>query len=214
MNGTCGTLSIYCVSMGNIRLAALLIIFAAVFDFFDGFSARLLKSFSPLGKDLDSLADLVSFAVAPSFLIFSVLFMSVGWWAVISVLIVPASIYRLAKFNHDTNQVSSFIGLPTPANALFFIGASLYLFKHSAEISQGWVWFFLLVILLMSYLLVSPLPMYSFKMKRGQTLQLFMAISLVLLTLTALIFFQELGLVLAIIYYLLSSVVLSVIEKY
>ena len=118
---------------GNLLLAALLVILAAVFDFFDGFAARLMHAYSPIGKDLDSLADVVSFGVAPGMVVYWVLTQLapslpfgpanefVPYWA----FIIPAfSALRLAKFNIDERQTTSFIGLPVPAHALFWVGVA------------------------------------------------------------------------------------------
>ena len=174
-----GCLSIVSAFEGNLLLAAYLIIFASVFDFFDGFSARLLKAYSPMGKELDSLSDLVSFGVAPSVIVFHLLKDALGLESgegftggqvllVIPFLIALFSALRLAKFNIDTRQTTSFIGLPTPANALFIVGIVLGL-----NSSRGaWFEYFtnspvaiIAMVLVLSALLVSPIPMFSLKIK-------------------------------------------------
>lgn len=155
------------------QLALLFIILSAVFDFFDGMLARALNAHSIIGKDLDSLADDVSFGVAPSLIVFS-LFKEMHYPAAIdfiapyipytAFLISVFSALRLAKFNNDTRQTSSFIGLPVPANALFW--ASLVVGLHSWLISENChpVYLFVLVCLF-SWLLVSEIPMFSLKLK-------------------------------------------------
>ena len=155
------------------ELAITFIILSAVFDFFDGMLARLLNAKSPIGKDLDSLADDVSFGVAPSLIVFS-LFKEVQYPAFMEeikdffpymgFLISVFSALRLAKFNNDTRQTSSFIGLPVPANALFW--GALVVGAHSFLVSDSFnaVYLFLLVVLF-SYLLVSEIPMFSLKFK-------------------------------------------------
>ena len=130
--------------------AAVFIALAAIFDFLDGMLARLLKAYSPLGKELDSLADLISFGMAPALLVFSYLKLSTFWATgfladylpYTAFLIAVFSGLRLAKFNIDTRQTTSFIGLPVPANALFWVGTCFY-----------------------SGLLVSEIPMFSLKFK-------------------------------------------------
>lgn len=154
--------------------AAFFIILAAVFDFFDGMLARFLNARSPIGKDIDSLADDISFGLAPAMIVFS-LFKEVhypdfmtgiqAWFSYSAFLIAVFSALRLAKFNIDTRQTTSFIGMPTPANALFW--ASLAVGAHDTLISESYFNAFYLFILvcIMSGLLVSELPMFSLKFK-------------------------------------------------
>jgi CDP-diacylglycerol--serine O-phosphatidyltransferase len=148
--------------------AALFIALAAVFDFLDGFAARLLKAYSPMGKELDSLADVVSFGVAPGIMVYSFIAsqaMNMGsptWLAWFAFLIPVFSALRLAKFNLDERQSTSFLGLPTPANALFWafgIGSSFNFF-----LNYSFDPIILVVgILLFSALLVLEIPMFALK---------------------------------------------------
>jgi CDP-diacylglycerol--serine O-phosphatidyltransferase len=126
-----GCVSIKFALNGNLADATYFILIALVFDFFDGFAARLLNAHSLIGKDLDSLADMVSFGVAPSMLLYGLAshanfdnwaWGNPEWVGYLSFLIAIASAYRLAKFNNDTKQSYGFIGLPTPANALIVVG--------------------------------------------------------------------------------------------
>lgn len=130
-NLLCGCLAIIQATNGNLLWAAYLVGMAAVFDFFDGFAARLLKVSSPIGKDLDSLADMVTFGVVPGIVMFKMIRLGLrldkeGFdlieenpWITYIVFMIPIfSALRLAKFNHDTRQTEAFIGLPTPANAI------------------------------------------------------------------------------------------------
>lgn len=153
--------------------ALLFIILSAVFDFFDGMLARLLNAYSAIGKDLDSLADDVSFGAAPAFVVFS-LFKEMHYpagmeWAMpylpyAAFLIAVFSGLRLAKFNNDTRQTSSFVGLPVPANALFW--GSLVAGLHGFLISENFNPLYLVVlVMLLSWLLVSEIPMFSLKFK-------------------------------------------------
>lgn len=146
-----------------------------VCDFLDGFMARLLKAFSPLGKDLDSLSDAISFGVVPSVMLFKGLTAVDFFSPSVAFIIIPASVYRLAKFNHDERQTETFLGLPTPANALFLAGFSSFLVEnqelmHSLPrmIEYKVVAGYLLLLILLSYLLISEVPMFSLKsIKRG-----------------------------------------------
>ena len=136
---------------------------AAVFDFLDGFTARLLKAYSDMGKELDSLSDLVSFGLAPAFLVLNTL-TSYGvarGLCLTALIIAVAGALRLAKFNVDTRQTTSFIGLPIPANAIFWVGCLAWIDAHGFP---GY-WVMLALILLFSWLMVSEIPMFSLKFK-------------------------------------------------
>lgn len=166
LNLLCGCLAIYFAFHAQVDIACLLIVAGAVFDFFDGMTARLLKVSSPVGKELDSLADVVTFGIAPSVLCYT-LMVSSGWSAQVSLvafLMAAFSALRLAKFNVDERQTTSFIGLPTPANALFWIGM-VYL-CHIPVMS--WLhnpWILLFLMLGLSWMLISEIPMFSLKFK-------------------------------------------------
>ena len=170
-NSLAGAFAIYfALYHSDLKRAMIAILLAAVLDFFDGFAARLLKAFSPLGKDLDSLSDVVSFGVAPAVMMvvaLEAIHFATPW---VALLIVPASVYRLAKFNNDTRQSVTFIGLPTPANALFFGGLSYWILQLSTDLQALPIMIeykaypmYYLVILGMCYLLVSEVPMFSLK---------------------------------------------------
>lgn len=134
---------------------------AAVFDFCDGLSARLLHAYSPVGKELDSLSDLVSFGLAPAFLVMNSMqaYGASVWVSAIALFIAVMGALRLAKFNVDTRQATSFIGLPIPANAIFWIGALAWIDSHSYPgdiVMAG-------LIVAISLLMVSELRMFSLK---------------------------------------------------
>ncbi len=132
-NLLCGTFSIYFAVIGELNVAALLILAGAAFDLFDGLAARLLKVSGELGKQLDSLADVVTFGVSPGFIALALngVFEQPPQWGLSAVvvfipMVIPAfAAYRLAKFNIDTRQSESFIGLPTPAHAMFWLSIPL-----------------------------------------------------------------------------------------
>lgn len=168
-----GCIAIVAAYEGQFDFAAFFIVIGAIFDFFDGMSARLLNVPSPIGKELDSLADMVTFGVAPSMMVFTMLkdFMSpwIGpaltpYIPYLAFLIAVFSGLRLAKFNIDTRQTTSFIGLPTPANALFWIGIALGIESGIFHFMAN-MWILVALVLLFSYLLVAEIPMFSFKFK-------------------------------------------------
>ena len=176
-------------SLTGMQCAWIAIGVAAVADFLDGFMARLLKAYSPLGKELDSLCDLVSFGVAPAMMVYNI---AVGspdspcWLPWMSLLIPVAGALRLAKFNIDTRQTTSFIGLPIPANAIFWIGYTALAGADGTGIAALTSPYWLLpVIVLESWLMVSPLPMFSLKFTnyslRNNRLRYFLLLAAVIL---------------------------------
>ena len=156
---------------GEFSAALLAIIAAAIFDFFDGLSARALKAYSPMGKELDSLADMVSFGLAPAMILFNKLMEDAEnpnvIWLIAVLLTAVFSALRLAKFNIDTRQSENFIGLATPSNALLIASgiASLELYPGIDAAIMRHHYILPLCSLLLSYLLVSEIPMISFKFK-------------------------------------------------
>ncbi|MDO5036526.1 MAG: CDP-diacylglycerol--serine O-phosphatidyltransferase [Porphyromonas sp.] len=171
-NITSGTLSIYFAFTHSIELAVWLMLLAALFDLLDGWTARKLFVFSPLGKDIDSLCDVVSFGVAPAMMMAIALHQLGSPVALVAVLIAPSSAYRLAKFNNDVRQTTSFIGLPTPASAIFFAGLAAWIVQEQEMlmvlprmIEYKVHGLFVVLILGFSYLMISEVPMFSLKEK-------------------------------------------------
>lgn len=169
-----GCIATYNAFLGDIRMALLWIIVGAVFDFFDGMSARLLKVSSPIGKELDSLADDITFGFAPSSIIFyelsimeypSELLMLKPYLPYFAFVMAAYSALRLAKFNLDERQSLGFIGLPTPANALFwgalFVGAQNFM-----ESTAYMLPIVLLMICVSCWLLIAEVPMFALKFKQ------------------------------------------------
>lgn len=201
-----GCIAIYYAFRGEYDLVMLFVLLAAVFDFADGMAARLLHAYSPMGKELDSLADVVSFGVAPGILVLSMLTQSgLPYWVAFSGFIIPVfSALRLAKFNIDERQSTSFIGLPTPANALFWVGLG---FSFS-DILIANSWYILVFTVILSGLLVSELPMFSLKFKNlkwkdNQIQYIFLFVSIVLIAV-----FGAKALSLIIAWYILFSILL------
>jgi len=212
---------------GYLDLAAYLIFIAAVFDFFDGLAARLLNAKSEFGGELDSLADVVSFGVAPGFILFQMINISHGQPSNLGgefnilpfiAFVVPAfAALRLAKFNIDQEQSTSFLGLPTPALAILI--ASLPLIR--IDLSEGYGFFymiitntyFLLTIAIFgSLLMVSRFPMFALKFngfgwKKNMTKYIFLSISLVLL-----LFLQIVAIPFIILLYLFLSLVIFLVD--
>ena len=175
-NLLCGAFSVYFVTQNNLALAALLILAGAFLDFFDGMSARLLKVSGELGKQLDSLADLISFGLAPAFIAmhFAGAFandVAFSIWAFTPVIIAPFAAYRLAKFNIDTRQTSDFIGMATPSNALFWLSIPLILAYSNTESGLGTVYLHFsesvlavnIAAVFISILMVSEIRFFSLK---------------------------------------------------
>lgn len=184
MNLVAGCLAVFLGIEGELGKAAVLIIAAAVFDFLDGMFARLVNSYSEIGKQLDSLSDLVSFGVAPAAILMSMMKQALlqvniklteveaspfQWILLLSVLLVPvAGAFRLAKFNVDTRQSESFLGLPIPANALFYASLALILDFANTPFLNNLILnplFLITIILLFPMLMISGIPMFSLKVK-------------------------------------------------
>ena len=162
-----GCISTYFAFQGDIYLALLFIVIGAVFDFFDGMVARLLHVSSPIGKELDSLADDITFGFAPSAIIFSYLcsfHIHLPIIPFLAFVMAAFSALRLAKFNLDERQALGFIGLPTPANALFWGALILGLQEHEV-VFDGLEWIILAGIFLSCYLLIAEIPMFALKFK-------------------------------------------------
>lgn len=225
MNVLSGCIACVMAFNGNYLWVVIWVITGAVFDFFDGFSARLLKAYSPLGKELDSLADMVSFGLAPSLTVFhflsqnntlgSPLFVFADGTQFyirelipyISFLLVIFSGLRLAKFNIDERQTSTFIGLPTPANALFWISFCLGA-SHMDELMQLFlVYPTLILIVAFSILMIAEIPMFSLKIKnlnfKGNELRYLLVIFMIV----AVALWGALGIAGGIILYIVLSVI-------
>jgi CDP-diacylglycerol--serine O-phosphatidyltransferase len=224
-NLLCGSLAIIALFQGYWYLAALLIVLAAVLDFLDGFAARLLKVSGPFGKELDSLADMVSFGLAPGIMMYQMLISATAplmwdqfnpdgtlalqqsdypqWLPFLAMFIPLMSAYRLAKFNLDTRQTDSFIGLATPSNTLLILsillcrafvldpavlmggGIDPLIFFWGTTIGSN-PYILLAISFVFGILLVSEIPLFALKFKsfgwKGNEIRfVFLALSLLLL---------------------------------
>lgn len=208
-----GCLAIYHVlANGNGNAAAWCIVAAGVFDLFDGMVARLLHAQSAIGADLDSLSDVVSFGVAPSFLLFMALerITLSPWLCAPALLIAAFSALRLAKFNNDTRQTDSFLGLPVPANALFWIGIVATLSSNTPLSTSTHLLIIYPLILGSCIYLISDIPLLAFKIhfpltERKDRLLLAIAIILLLLGILFVSLLGWAGLLPFVVSYLIAS---------
>jgi CDP-diacylglycerol---serine O-phosphatidyltransferase len=225
---TCLNLFSGCISAlsafeGNLKTASFFIVIAAVFDFFDGFAARILKVHSEIGKELDSLADIISFGFAPSVILFKLFqesllienipIFSNYYFSILfllsSFLITIFSALRLAKFNTDIRQASSFLGLPTPANAILIASVPFIISREINNSLNNFIlnkWTLLIFIFLMCFLLVSDIPMFSIKFKdmkfKNNKIQYILLLSSIVL----IIFFKFVAIPFIILLYIILSV--------
>jgi CDP-diacylglycerol--serine O-phosphatidyltransferase len=246
LNMLCGILAVLASLQGEILLAFFLMFAGAFFDFFDGFLARILKQHSEIGKQLDSLADTITFSLAPGIIVFTYLCfiefhpypftspsafdlkMSVSdvlnsWWGPetksihlfpLTAFILPAfSILRLAKFNIDIRQTNSFIGLPTPANALFFASVVVFSIANpNIEIlSNKLIW--AILILLFSMLLVSELKLFALKFKTWKWRENRIRYSFLLISLIIIPLLNYASIAIIVLLYLIFSIVANYSKK-
>lgn len=216
-----GCIAIVFALYGELSMALLFIIIGAVFDFFDGMSARLLGVSSPIGKELDSLADVVTFGVAPSAIVFAYLScfdLHSIYLPFVAFVMAAFSALRLAKFNLDERQTTSFIGLPTPANALFWGALISYLHNKSDMVSSldlPELYLFLIIVamlLISSYLLIAELPLFALKFKhwgwKGNEVKYIFVITSALMIICPLVLYKSvIGISAVIAWYVILSLV-------
>lgn len=222
LNLACGCIAIIFISDFKFDLALYFVCLGIFFDFFDGFFARLFKVSSPLGLQLDSLADMVTSGVVPGFAMVYMISGEYthtpiqGYLPYLGFIITLGACYRLANFNIDTRQTDSFIGLPTPANALFILSLPLVMADNQntqfVEILFN-KWTLIGISIVSAYIMNAEIPLFSLKVKdftfKKNALQiLFLATSVLFLLL-----FRYLGIPMIIIFYILLSVVNNMINK-
>ena len=171
----CGTVGVVFALQGRPDYAFILMLIAAVCDFCDGLAARMLGAYSPMGKELDSLADMVSFGVLPTVILIGTMQQRGvdSWTEVIPVFLAVMSALRLAKFNVDERQGSDFIGIATPTAALISGSLCYFVTKQPESILAGWAgtqWFLPALAVVLGLLLVSEIPMFGMKVAKGHKL--------------------------------------------
>ena len=213
---------------------AFFVFLGLLFDFLDGMSARALKVQSPLGVQLDSLADMITFGLVPGIVMFQLLTMSetggwnikmaetLNWQSFYDILpffgfsITLSSAYRLARFNIDENQTTSFIGLPTPANALLIISLPLILMFNGNDALNTIIlnpWFLIILTVISSLLLNAPIPLFALKFKTWDFKDNALRYIFILVSLVFIGTMKFLAIPAIIIFYLLSSFLLPHEEK-
>lgn len=227
LNLLAGTVAVMLAVEGKLVLAGAFVMLGIFFDFFDGLVARLLKVEGELGKQLDSLADMVTSGVVPGIVMYQLLKQSDAVWneteltttlflgcvtylPLLGLLLTLAAAYRLANFNIDTRQSSSFIGIPTPAMALFVLSFPLILEYGDLEFATSLIqnqWFLIAIVILGSYLMNANIPLFSLKFKdytwKNNTIKyIFLLLSILLL-----IALKFVAIPLIIVLYVLLSVV-------
>ncbi|VAW11565.1 CDP-diacylglycerol--serine O-phosphatidyltransferase [hydrothermal vent metagenome] len=232
LNVFCGSVAAVFAVLNQLELAAFFVFLGIIFDFFDGLAARVLDVKSELGLQLDSLADMITSGLVPGIVMFQLLGMSMtsGWnidvsaqadatfWVGLKVaplpfmgfLITLASAYRLAKFNIDENQVSSFIGLPTPANALLILSMPLILLYQNNDFLNALIlnqWFLIGITLLSAYLLNSKIELFALKFENWSFQDNALRYIFIILSLVLLITLKFLAVPLVIAFYVVSSLV-------
>ena len=209
-NLLCGCFAVKSAFSTDYDFALIFVLAAAVFDFLDGFAARLLKAYSPIGKDLDSLADMISFGLTPAVIACTLLSDNfLGFLTASGLLIAAFSALRLAKFNIDDRQTSSFLGLAVPANAIFWTGLANSYSQQLADLPIVTI----LLIVISCFLLVCNLPMFSLKFKHfGWKNNKFQFI-LIICSAILLIILQQDAFVWIIILYVILSVIKNILKK-
>ncbi len=212
LNVLCGTIAILVAAHPHLsymglrswQWGSLFIVLAAVADFFDGFAARMLHESHPIGADLDSLSDQVSFGVAPAVLMAFNLWGNVPVWLAFAPAVIPvATALRLAKFNVDTRQTTGFLGMPVPANAIFWIGYVASYLGGAFWLSSPWV--LVPALLLVAWLMVSEVPMLSLKFKTWDFKSNLARYLLIIGSAVLLVCFQLRGMLWIIVFYIVMS---------
>jgi len=215
LNLFCGCIAVVFAFQRQFEIAFLFVSVGIFLDFFDGFFARLFHVSSPLGLQLDSLADMVTSGVVPGTIMFFMLKFCSGieendWFPFLGFIITLGSCYRLANFNIDTRQTDSFIGLPTPANALFIM--SIPLIKEHTDsliILEALTnhWFLLVLTLFSAYILNAEIPLFSLKIKKFSVQHNKLQVGFLILSVAMIVMLHYLAIPLVILTYILLSVI-------
>ena len=231
LNLLAGTIATYLAANGKLVDAALFVFLGIIFDYFDGFLARILNVQGELGKQLDSLADVVTSGVVPGIVMFQLLneslyqnmdFKSITWGGEINYLpylgflITLAAAYRLAKFNIDERQSNSFIGLPTPAASLFIVSLPLILMYNQTPFIINLIhtnWILLLIIIGLSYLMNAEIPLFALKFKDFSFKKNSVKYLFILISILAVVVLQFVAIPLIISVYVLLSVSMNYLKS-
>ncbi|MDC3388771.1 CDP-alcohol phosphatidyltransferase family protein [Flavobacteriaceae bacterium] len=231
LNLFCGTIAVLFAVEGNLFMAAVFVILGIVFDFFDGFAARILDVKSELGLQLDSLADMVTSGVVPGIVLFKLFEKSLGnfpysydfnakdWDTgitsivpLVGLLVTLASCYRLANFNIDSRQTESFIGLPVPANTLFILSLPMILLTNDVTWVNDLIlnpWFLIGLTLFSCYMLNAEIPLFSLKMKTYGFKENIVKYVFLIISVIMLILLQFMAIPLIIVLYVLISLFMN-----
>ena len=234
LNLLAGVIATMLAVEGNLVMAGVFVLIGIFFDFFDGLAARLLNVQSELGKQLDSLADMVTSGVVPGIIMYQLLKQSCVIWneagtattslfidgisylPLIGLIITLAAAYRLANFNIDERQTSSFIGLPTPAVALFVVSLPLILKYSDGEFAINLIknqWFLIIVALVLSYLMNANIPLFSLKFKDFSFKSNAIKYIFVLLSIVLLIWLQFVAIPIIIVLYVVFSIIENLMKN-
>tara|TARA_R110002049_G_scaffold94037_2_gene231982 strand:- start:4070 stop:4795 length:726 start_codon:yes stop_codon:yes gene_type:complete len=222
-NLLCGTIATILAVQGDFVTAGLLVVLGIFFDFFDGFAARLLNVSGELGKQLDSLADMVTSGVVPGIIMFNLLidkkyvsesfsdeFMLSNYLPFFGLILTLGACYRLAKFNIDTRQSDSFIGLPTPAMSLFVISLPLILEYSDIEFVHNLInnkYFLITITVVLTYLMNAEIPLFSLKFKEYSIKNNLVKYLFLLISVLMIVILQYLSIPLIITLYVILSII-------
>ena len=220
LNLFCGCIAIVMTAELHFEMAFYFVCLGIFFDFFDGFFARKFGVSGPLGVQLDSLADMVTSGVAPGFVMFCMLsindFSTSNYFPYLAFIITLGACYRLAKFNIDTRQSDSFIGLPTPANALLIMSLPLIIKYNSINFIGDLLsnkWFLLVIIVFSAFVMNAEIPLFSLKIKDFSFQKYKVQIGFLLISILLILTLQFLAIPVIIITYVLLSVMNSLLTK-
>jgi CDP-diacylglycerol---serine O-phosphatidyltransferase len=222
INLFCGCIAVVFIANCQFEYALFFVGLGIFFDFFDGFFARLFKVSSPLGLQLDSLADMVTSGVAPGFVMYQI-FQGLEYdpslvsiYSFIGFVITLGACYRLANFNIDERQTDSFIGLPTPANALFILSLPLIIKENTLEsvtflLTNKWV--LTCICLVSAYIMNAEIPLFSLKIKNFDIKKNSLQIGFLLFSIVVILLLKFYAIPLIIIVYIILSVVNNIFSK-
>ena len=222
LNLFCGCIALVFAFLHNFEYAFYFVCLGIFFDFFDGFFARLFHVSSPLGLQLDSLADMVTSGVVPGLILFTLLANSTEgvvffeYLPYFGFVVTLGACYRLANFNIDSRQTDSFIGLPTPANALFLLSLPLIIMANDFPVITAMLqnhWVLMGITVLSAYIMNAEIPLFSLKIKNFSFAKYKLQICFLLVSIFLLVFFKYLGVALVILSYILLSVINNSVQK-